>query len=78
MLSRGRSDETMTPRKKKKKKSDRGYRVTLYRNGEYYVTFVDGLTKAAATQEALSLAAFWRRIRSGPGPGEALVCKRAS
>jgi hypothetical protein len=78
MLSRGRSDETMTPSEFRVEKSDRGYRVTLYRNGEYYVTFVDGLTKAAATQEALSLAAFWRRIRSGPGPGEALVCKRAS
>lgn len=59
-------------------KSERGYRVALYRNGDYYVTFVDGLTKAAATQEALSLSTFWQRIRSGSGPADALVWRRAS
>lgn len=68
----------MTPSEFRVEKSERGYRVALYRNNQYYVTFVDGLTKAAATQEALSLATFWRRIRSGPGPREALLWKRAS
>lgn len=68
----------MPPSEFRVEKSEKGYRVALYRKGEYYVTFVDGLTKAAATQEALSLTTFWRRIRSGPGPGEALLWKRAS
>jgi len=52
-------------------RSQSGYRVELYRGGKPYVTFVDGLTKEAAEQEARSLDRLWRRIRvtvpsSGP------------
>jgi hypothetical protein len=59
-------------------KSERGYRVALYRNGAYYVTFIDGLTKAAATREALSLTAFWRRIRTSPSSADLAGLKQAS
>ncbi|HEU5336276.1 MAG TPA: hypothetical protein VFU27_09945 [Terriglobales bacterium] len=40
-----------------------GYRVALYRDGKYDVTFVDGLSRAAANREARSLAIFWQRIQ---------------
>ena len=44
-------------------RSQSGYRVELHRNGKPYVTFVDGLTKEAAEQEARSLILLWQRIR---------------
>jgi len=45
-----------------------GYRVELHRGGES-VTFVDGLTKEAAEQEARSLELLWQRIRvNGAAP----------
>lgn len=44
-------------------KSKLGYRVELHRSGKPYVTFVDGLTKEAAEQEARSLDTLWRKIR---------------
>ncbi len=52
-------------------RSQSGYRVELHRGGKPYVTFVDGLTKEAAEQEARSLDRLWRKIRvdvfsSGP------------
>ena len=55
-------------------RSQNGYRVELYRGGKPYVTFVDGLTKEAAEQEARSLDQLWRKIRvnsrsSGPAAG---------
>jgi hypothetical protein len=59
-------------------KSQTGYRVVLFRDGRYDVTFVDGLTQAAANREALSLTAFWRRIRSGPDGSEVPRFKQAS
>jgi len=43
-------------------RSQRGYRVELYRGDEPYVTFVDGLTREAAEQEARSLDTLWRKI----------------
>lgn len=46
-----------------------GYRVALYRDGKYDVTFVDGLTLAAAKREARSLAIFWQRIQRRPLAG---------
>jgi hypothetical protein len=48
-------------------KSLKGYRVAMYRRGEPYVTFVDGLSYRAAEQEARSLRAFWERIRPHRG-----------
>lgn len=39
-----------------------GYRVELCRDGEPYVTFMDGLTRQGAEREARSLTAFWARI----------------
>ncbi len=44
-------------------RSQRGYRVELYRSDKPYVTFVDGLTREAAEQEARSLDTLWRKIR---------------
>jgi len=44
-------------------RSQSGYRVELYRGGKPYVTFVDGLTKEAAKQEAQSLDVLWQKIR---------------
>ena len=47
--------------------SARGYRVEFCRDGEPYVTFMDGLTQAGAEREARSLMALWGRI-SVPHP----------
>ena len=44
-------------------RSQRGYRVELCRGGKPFVTFVDGLTKEAAEQQAHSLDVLWQRIR---------------
>jgi hypothetical protein len=50
-------------------RSPRGYRVELHRDSESYVTFVDGLTKEAAEQEARSLDLLWQRIQvNGAAP----------
>ncbi len=59
-------------------KSQTGYRVALYRNGKCDVTFLDGLTLAAANREALSLTTFWRRIRSHPDGCEVPRFEQAS
>ena len=58
-------------------KSESGYRVALFRDGKYDVTFVDGLTLAAARREARSLAIFWQRIQRRPIAGQ-LPLKQAS
>ena len=42
--------------------SARGYRVELCRDGESYVTFMDGLTQEGAEREARSLMALWEKI----------------
>lgn len=47
------------------KKSSSGYRVELWRNGEPYVTFLDGLTRQGAEREARSLAVLWAKISVG-------------
>jgi hypothetical protein len=39
-----------------------GYRVELCRDGQPYVTFLDGLTQQGAEREARSLAALWAKI----------------
>ena len=44
-------------------RSQSGYRVELYRSGKPYVTFVDGLTREAAEQEARSLERLWQKIK---------------
>jgi hypothetical protein len=44
------------------KESASGYRVELCRDGEPYVTFMDGLTQEGAEREARSLMALWARI----------------
>jgi hypothetical protein len=44
-------------------RSQNGFRVELHRGGKPYVTFVDGLTKEAAEQEAHKLDLLWQRIR---------------
>ncbi len=44
-------------------KSQSGYRVELYRSGKPYVTFIDGLSKEVAEQEARCLELMWQRIR---------------
>jgi hypothetical protein len=49
-------------------KSQLGYRVELYRSGKPYVTFVDGLSREAAEQEARSLDTLWRKIRRDVPP----------
>ncbi len=59
-------------------KSGSGYRVALYRDDTYYVTFVDGLTQAAATRQARSLTVMWRRIQSPPTGDAAVKLKAAS
>ena len=46
-----------------------GYRVELCRDGEPYVTFMDGLTRQGAEREARSLTAFWARISVRPPMG---------
>jgi hypothetical protein len=45
-------------------RSQGGYRVELYRSGKPYVTFVDGLTREAAEQEARSLEKLWQNIKN--------------
>lgn len=55
------------------RESARGYRVELCRDGEPYVTFMDGLTQEGAEQEARSLMVLWDKI-SVPPP----MCERAS
>lgn len=59
-------------------KSQSGFRVALYRDGEYYVTFVDGLTQVAAKREAQSLTVFWQRIRPCQPSRDARKLKPAS
>ncbi len=49
------------------RESARGYRVELCRDGEPYVTFMDGLTQEGAERGARSLMALWARI-SAPHP----------
>ena len=49
------------------RESARGYRVELCRDGEPYVTFIDGVTRGNAEREARSLTALWARI-SAPHP----------
>ena len=49
------------------RESVRGYRVELCRDGEPYVTFIDGLTRGDAEREARSLTVLWARI-SAPHP----------
>ncbi len=44
------------------RKSSTGYCVELCRDGQAYVTFVDGLTKRAAEQEAHALTVLWKKI----------------
>ena len=44
-------------------RSHGGYRVELFRSGRPYVTFVDGLTREAAEQEARSLERLWQNIK---------------
>lgn len=44
------------------RESVRGHRVELCRDGEPYVTFMDGLTREGAEREARSLTALWERI----------------
>jgi len=44
-------------------RSQHGYRVELYRGDKPYVTFVDGLTREVAEQEARSLDTLWQKIR---------------
>jgi hypothetical protein len=44
-------------------RSQSGFRVELHRGGEPYVTFVDGLSKEAAEQEARTLDLLWQKIR---------------
>jgi hypothetical protein len=47
-------------------RSRSGYRVELYRSGKPYATFVDGLTREAAEQEARSLDTLWHKIQIRP------------
>ena len=49
-------------------KSSKGHRVDLWRGGERYVTFADGLTRQGAEREAHSLTALWAKISSGSPP----------
>lgn len=49
------------------RESARGYRVELCRDGEPYVTFMDGLTQEGAEREARSLMVLWDNI-SVPRP----------
>ena len=49
------------------RESARGYRVELCRDGEPYVTFMDGLTQEGAERAARSLMTLWGRI-SVPHP----------
>ena len=49
------------------RESSTGYRVELCRDGEPYVTFLDGLTRQGAEREAHALTALWSKL-SGPSP----------
>ena len=49
-------------------RSESGYKVELHRDGKPYVTFVDGLTREAAEQEARSLDALWRKLQRNVPP----------
>ena len=42
--------------------SSTGYRVELCRDGQPFVTFVNGLTKEGAEREARALTALWLKI----------------
>lgn len=44
------------------RKSSSGYRVEFWRDGEPYVTFLDGLSRQSAEREARSLTALWVKI----------------
>ena len=44
------------------RESVRGHRVELCRDGEPYVTFMDGLTREGAEREARSLTVLWEKI----------------
>jgi len=57
------------------RESARGYRIELCRDGEPYVTFIDGLTSGNAEREARSLTALWARI-STPHPMREAVLAR--
>jgi hypothetical protein len=48
------------------RESTTGYCVELFRDGEPYVTFVDGLTLQGAEREARSLTALWVKISMRP------------
>jgi hypothetical protein len=56
------------------KESSAGYRVELCRDGEPYVTFLDGLTRQGAEREARSLTALWAKLSTPrPAAGRASV-----
>ncbi|HSB76450.1 MAG TPA: hypothetical protein VLC12_12420 [Terriglobales bacterium] len=59
-------------------KSQSGYRIALYRDGKYDVTFLDGLTLGAAKREAQSLTLLWERIGRASSLAEGAGLKRAS
>ena len=44
------------------RQSSKGYRVELCRDGQPYVTFLDGLSQKNAEREARSLTALWAKI----------------
>jgi len=44
------------------RQSSKGYRVELCRDGQPYVTFLDGLSEQNAEREARSLTALWAKI----------------
>ena len=44
------------------RQSHTGHRVELCRNGESYVTFMDGLTREGAEREARALTVLWLKI----------------
>lgn len=44
------------------RKSSTGYCVEFCRDGEPYVTFLDGLTQQGAEREARALTALWSKI----------------
>jgi len=54
-------------------KSDSGYRIVMYRNGEPYVTFLNGLSKGAAEREAQSLAILWDKFSHQAAPSSRLA-----
>ena len=47
------------------RESRTGHRVELCRNGEAYVTFMDGLTREGAEREVRALTVLWSRISAG-------------